>query len=669
MEQLSSDEHVAAFEQFLRKYHKKAINVVAEAQDDSISYAIVLDAMSFGTEHCATCLALYFHPEQYLSYLQDALRNVEASFSDKPKPRFQARLRNLDKIRYRQAVSELRNNRDLGTLIEISATVTRTGPNMLRENSRIFQCTQCGFEKKVLGDLSRRGAFTSPVNCPSGENCRVNSMVEVQLEGVNPDCREYQEIKITEKIQSLDIGSIPRSICVVLRDDLADSVKPGDDVQVVGVLTRKWNRNPALDQRCDVEFQIVAVHIQAMNEKKTLFHVSEDAKQSFHSHWTDYRDPASELIGRDIILKSIAPQIFGNYLLKLILAMSLIGGVEYTDPSGSRIRGESHLLIVGDPGTAKSQVLRYAAKISPRSVLTTGCGATSAGLTVTAVRDPSGEWMLDAGALVLADGGVCCIDEFDSIRQHDRGAIHEAMEQQTLSIAKAGLVCTLDTKTTVLATVNPKAGRISTAIGTSNTAEGESADRDESLAITVGIAAPLLSRFDVILTLVDQHEEDWDSRLAEFIMNGYQNVTAEDEKPTEELWSTERLRQYFVYVKTSLQPTLTRNAQRIIKKYYQCERARVERNTARTTVRLLEGLVRLAQAHARLMCHEEASPVDAIFAIAAFESSAVSNPIVGGTGALHAPFPADPGEDFRQYAHQLFENIGLDMDLLEEKKS
>ncbi|CAN8076383.1 unnamed protein product [Agarophyton chilense] len=345
------------------------------------------------------------------------------------------------------------------------------------------------------------------------------------------------------------------------------------------------------------------------------------------------------------------------YLLKLIVAMTLTGGVSYTDPSGTRIRGESHLLIVGDPGTAKSQILRYAAKVSPRSVLTTGIGTSSAGLTVTAVKEPgSGEWMLDAGALVLADGGVCCIDEFDGIKQHDRGAIHEAMEQQTLSVAKAGLVCTLDTRATVLAAVNPKGGKICTEIGVSEADNGEY-DR-EKLPVTVGIASPLLSRFDVVLTLLDERNEDWDKELSSFILNGYNSNTVVNK----DVWSTERLRQYLYFIKNNLKPRLSKQCQQILSTYYTLERSSIRRNAARTTVRLLEALVRLAQAHARLMFRETATPMDAVFAIAAVEASSATQEIIGGMNALHASFPDDPKREFEDYCKYLLCKLGLEND-------
>lgn len=649
-------EDIRAFEGFLRQNCLERITEIADKEDDAAHYPVEVDIIALQNAAPQACSALLRDPSTMIPLLDLAIQNVQASITDNPKQYLHARLCHLPAtpVYVKRTVSVLRT-RDVNKLISILGTVTRTGSVMLREVEREYVCSRCKHTFDVTGDITQRGAFNVPTRCPRpGEKpCYGTNFSPV--EDVLPKCHEYQEIKVQEKIQNLDVGSIPRSMIVVVTDDLADCVKPGDDVVVTGILHRRWNRNFVQDARADVELMLVAVHISSNNDQKSFLHVSEESKQAFAAHWAA-SPPIEQLTARNHILKSICPQIYGMYLLKMIVAMSLIGGVSYTDPSGSRIRGESHLLIVGDPGTAKSQILRYAAKVSPRSVLTTGIGTTSAGLTVTAVREPgTGEWMLDAGALVLADGGVCCIDEFDSIKQHDRGAIHEAMEQQTLSVAKAGLVCTLDTRATVLAAVNPKGGRICTEIGTSG--DGES-DQREQLPITVGIASPLLSRFDVVLTLLDQRNEEWDRQLSSFILNGYKssstNVTNED------IWSTERLRQYLYYIKTNLKPRLSPQAQTILSKYYTLERSSKSRNAARTTVRLLEALVRLAQSHARLMFRETATAMDAVFAIAAVEASAGSQEVVGGMGALHAPFPEEPKEDFDAYCDFILSKLKLE---------
>lgn len=693
-------ECIRAFKSFLISCCSGRLGEVARAEDVTTHYGVEVDYLQLSGTEPRAAQALMDFSGRVVPLLQSALDSALAETVDgispndpdaasvSVKPHVHARVCHLPAtdVYTKQNVSVLRTG-DVGRLMAVLGTVTRTGSVLLREVSREYMCQRCKNTFWVDGDITQRGAFDLPSRCPAGAEgadaepkagfkkkpCIGASFMPV--ESAPPVCREYQEIKVQEKIQNLDVGSIPRSLLVVLTDDLADIAKPGDDVNVTGVLHRRWNKPLIPDMRCDVQLMLAAVHVATNNEQKSFLHITEESRQQFSAHWQV--SPSKQLLARNAVIRSVCPQIYGMYFLKLVLAMSLVGGVSYRDPSGTRIRGESHLLLVGDPGTAKSQFLRYAAQVSPRSVLTTGIGTTSAGLTVTAVREQgTGEWMLDAGALVLADGGVCCIDEFDGIREHDRGAIHEAMEQQTLSVAKAGLVCTLDTRATVLAAVNPKGGKISTEIGGAD-GNGGAGGSVDAIPISVGIASPLLSRFDVVLTLLDQRNEDWDRQLSSFILNGYSKTSglggAKDasskgwgSSDPGNVWPVEKLQQYIFYVKTSLRPRLSQSAQRILTRYYTMERTAARRSAARTTVRLLEALVRLAQAHARLMFRETATTMDAVFALAAVESSAASHEVVGGMSALHAPFPDDPDADYETYKRYILVKLGIEEQELDD---
>jgi DNA replicative helicase MCM subunit Mcm2 (Cdc46/Mcm family) len=314
-----------------------------------------------------------------------------------------------------------------------------------------------------------------------------------------------------------NMGGAQKSLLVVLQDDLVDSVKCGDELLMSVVIRRRWLK-ASRDRRCEIElvahcnsFTILSVDDEEGNAGDRRTNEVEDdqeyeeMKASFEKFWQSPSAHKYPLRARDIILKSCCPRVFGMAGAKLAMVLALVGGVAREDvKTKTKVRGEVHLLYVGDPGIGKSQLLKTACRLAKRSVFTTGCGSTAAGLTCAAVKDTTtGEWGLEAGALVLADRGTCCVDEFDGIREHERATIHEAMEQQTLSVAKAGIIATLNSRTSVIAATNPKRGTF---------------DDRESLAVNTGLAPPLLSRFDVVLVLRDARDPEWDERVASHIL-------------------------------------------------------------------------------------------------------------------------------------------------------
>jgi hypothetical protein len=262
--------------------------------------------------------------------------------------------------------------------------------------------------------------------------------------------------------------------------------------------------------------------------------------------------------------------------------------------------------------SGKSQVLRFAAALCPRSVLTTGVGTTSAGLTCAAVREGNGnEFSLEAGALVLADKGVCCIDEFGCIREQDRTTIHEAMEQQTLSVAKAGIVCKLNCRATIIAVMNPKDCLY---------------DNQASLSHNTGLGTPLLSRFDIIFKLMDTSDAERDSNVTTYLLNraiqgaGFDVSTLDGEKGSESPWTMEKLRSYISFVK-ELQPVMSDSAALLLERHYEKCRSSPG-NTIPVTVRFLESLIRLSQAHARLLYRKNVTLQDAVAILQVMECTA-----------------------------------------------
>ena len=501
-------------------------------------------------------------------------------------------------------------------------------------------------------------------------------------------------------MERLALGCVPRSVSVILEADLVDKYTAGDDVVVVGQVLRQWKPVVA-GARCAVDIAIRANSVTCLDAGKCEDRrLSENDKISFLSFWKHYRCPdsnmRSEMMARNLIVKSMCPQLYGLFYVKLAVLLTLIGGTATREQGGLRRRQQSHLLLVGDPGCGKSQILKYACSLVPRSVSTTGIGTTGAGLTASAFRD-EGEWCLEAGALVLSNNGLCCIDEFSSIRETERATIHEAMEQQTVSIAKAGLIVKLNARSSVIACCNPKGGTY---------------DISADLSVNTAIASPLLSRFDLVLVLLDNPDKQWDMKVSEFLLrqavklgqqeiddgddddDNNKNGALEEEQMELELrtvlcatfeeskievgtiveekeqtcdargddkqrdiddfsvvndydamemgatWGLQALRQYISYVKGSLHPPMGNMAKSLLSRYYQLQRQSDDRSNARTTVRLLESLVRLSEAHAKLMCHEEVMMEDAVIAITLVSLSESQDQILDRSGGtLHAPFP------------------------------
>ena len=422
---------------------------------------------------------------------------------------------------------------------------------------------------------------------------------------------DSQKIEIQENPEGLRGGAQPERIGVYLEDDLVGEIAPGDRVIVNGILHSMQRRRGTFRLTSfDKTMDAISVESQELAFEEVEV-TEEDEKEIIKLS----KDP--ELY--DKLRQSISPTIYGLDIEKEALVLQLFGGLAKEMPDGTRIRGDIHTLLVGDPGTAKSQMLTYMSKLAPRSVYASGKASSAAGLTAAAVRDEFGEgqWTLEAGALVLADMGVACIDEIDKMEETDRSSMHQAMEQQEIAVAKAGINATLKSRCAILAAANPKLGRF-----------------DEFLPIHEQINMPpaLLSRFDLIFSIIDKPNRETDTELATHILLAHkagevsENITRfkkskhskeEMEKLMKNVLPTfdpEFLRKYVAYAKRNIFPVMTDDALEVLKNYYVDFRAQSE-EAVTFTPRQLEAFVRLSEASARLRLSQEVTVDDAKRAI------------------------------------------------------
>jgi len=485
---------------------------------------------------------------------------------------FKARVFNLPST---IPIREVRSHH-LGKLIAIDGIIVRASTIRPMLKSAAFACSNCGAKYLVSQSSSK---LSLPVRC---ERCRSRKFELIPEESEYVD---FQLVGIQEKPEDLPPGQIPRIIDVGLKGDIVDLARPGDRVIVTGILRTAQDRETDVLRKTS-KMYLEAVSIEAASKEPESLVITPEEEKLF-------REMAKDPEIHKKLVESIAPSLHGLEHIKKAVMLLLFGGRSKQYPDGTKVRGDIHVLLVGDPGTGKSQLLKYVAMMAPRGVYTSGRGSTAAGLTAAVVRDRTGGMMLEAGALVLADMGVACIDEIDKMRSEDRVAIHEAMAQQTISIAKGGIVATLNARTSILAAANPALGRY---------------DPYRSFTDNVELPITILSRFDLIFILKDEPHPERDEKLTDHIL-GLQSksvaVTSPPIKP-------EVLRKYIAYAKR-VRPELTPAAARLIKDFYlQMRSIYQQTSTVTITARQLESLIRLAEARARVALRDHVTEDDVL---------------------------------------------------------
>ena len=573
-----ASEQIEKFKEFIDSNYQKQLNRAIKKGEK----ALVISFSDLSKFDHDLAEQLLDDPEETIKAAEISLESFDLPEDLPLKIRFTA-LPDSQKIKIRNIRSK-----NLNTLISIEGVIRQSSDVRPQVISAKFECPACGNTITILQIDTK---FKEPTRCSCGRRGRFRLL--------NKDLVDVQRLIIEESPETLIGGEQPKRISVFLKEDLVEpkmekSTTPGSKINVIGIIKEIPILLRSGVQSIRYDLIIDANHINPIEEAFADIDITEEDEEQIQELAKDPRI-------YERLINSIAPSIYGHEDIKEALILQLVGGVSKEREDGIKTRGDMHVLLIGDPGAGKSALLTFIAKIAPKGRLVSGKGVSSAGITASVVRDEFLKgWALEAGALVLSSGGCCVIDEMDKIHPEDTAAMHQAMEQQIITISKANIQATLKSETTILAAANPKLGRF---------------DPYKMVAEQINMPPTLINRFDLIFPIKDLPSKEKDTKIASHVLNLQQKPSS-----LEFEISLNLLRKYIAYAKQKIKPKLTDSAIDEIKTFYvnlrnQGTSTEDALRPIPITARQLEGLVRLAEASAKIRLSKKVTRSDAKRAI------------------------------------------------------
>jgi replicative DNA helicase Mcm len=523
--------------------------------------------------------------------IKEALQTRFPDYAEKIKDEVRVRLINYPLQRSLRQI----NAETIGNITSVSGMVVRASEVKPLAKELVFVCPD-EHQTKVI---QLKGMDVKiPIVCDN-PSCKHR---DFELKPEASKFIDFQILRLQELPEDLPPGQLPHYIDVTIRQDLVDNARPGDRIILSGIVRVEQESVAGIPRGHSglYRLRIEGNNIEFLGGRgsKTSRKIQREEVSPEDEKMIKTLSQSPDVYQR--LIDSFAPHIQGQSLIKEAILLLIVGSTQRLLGDGSKIRGDINVFLVGDPGTAKSEMLKFCARIAPRGLYTSGRGSTAAGLTAAVVRDKTGIMMLEAGAVVLGDQGLVCIDEFDKMKPEDRSALHEVMEQQSASIAKGGIVATLNARTSILAAANPMYGKY---------------DPFKNITENVNLPIPLLTRFDLIFVVRDIPGREKDEKIARHIIELH-TPQGTDKRSVIDV---DTLTKYLSYAKRS-SPDLTKEAEEKILEYYLQMRNVESEEMITVTPRQLEGIIRLSTARARLLMKDKVEEEDAERAIFLIQS-------------------------------------------------